>query len=363
MASTRIWSWIGYRGATPALLGDYLSSRRQFQASLRRERLRADRNLTQLSLVTLSLGRRSGDLKSFSIIADVLEARVRGTDEAGWFAKRTIGIILPDTPVDGAWKLVDDLRSLLAKRGISPQFSVYAYPSIGDGDTEVEEERRATPVRRAHHHTAVQPLEVLFLQKLPIWKRALDIVGASVGIVLTSPIMLLAALAIKVTSPGPVIFKQRRDTIGGRPFAIYKFRTMVVDAEQKKAALLKFSEQDGPAFKIAKDPRITRLGRFLRVTSIDELPQLFNILAGDMTLVGPRAMDSKESQHCERWQRRRLDVTAGLTCIWQVRGRSAVPFAEWMRMDLTYIHSRSLSNDLKLIAQTVLAVLRRRGAC
>jgi lipopolysaccharide/colanic/teichoic acid biosynthesis glycosyltransferase len=206
-------------------------------------------------------------------------------------------------------------------------------------------------------------MHTLFVRPLPAWKRTLDVVGAATALVLLGPLMLLVAAAIKITAPGPVIFRQRRDTIGGRRFMIYKFRTMSIDAEQQKAALLAFSEQDGPAFKIVKDPRVTRLGRFLRVTSIDELPQLFNVLAGDMTLVGPRAMDSNESHLCEPWQRRRLDVTAGITCIWQVRGRSSVTFSEWMRMDLRYIGTRCVVHDLKLLAQTVVAVLMRRGAC
>ena len=138
---------------------------------------------------------------------------------------------------------------------------------------------------------------------------------------------------------------------------------MCVDAESQKAELRAQSEQDGPAFKMAKDPRVTPLGRLLRKTSIDELPQLFNVLLGDMSLVGPRPLPCEESNRCEAWQRRRLDVTPGLTCIWQVRGRSKVSFSEWARMDVEYIRSRSLLSDLKLILKTIPAVLFRRGAC
>ena len=172
----------------------------------------------------------------------------------------------------------------------------------------------------------------------------------------------MTALAIKATSRGPVFFTQERDTISGRPFTIYKFRTMCVDAEAKKGELRSLSEQDGPAFKMTDDPRVTPVGRFLRKTSIDELPQLFNVLLGDMSLVGPRPLPCDESHRCEAWQRRRLDVTPGLTCIWQVQGRSNVSFSEWARMDMQYIRSRSLMADLALLLKTIPAVIFRRGA-
>ncbi len=198
---------------------------------------------------------------------------------------------------------------------------------------------------------------------MPGWKRAIDLVGSVTGLMILSPLLLVTALAIKLTSPGPVFFTQMRGGLGGRPFKIYKFRTMCIDAEQKKQALRKFSEQNGPAFKMKSDPRITRLGSFLRKTSIDELPQLFNVVLGDMSLVGPRPLPCDESDRCLPWQQRRLDVTPGLTCIWQIEGRSRVSFDDWARMDVRYIRSRSLVKDAKLIAQTLPAVVLRKGAC
>lgn len=205
-------------------------------------------------------------------------------------------------------------------------------------------------------------VEVLLVKHLPWWKRLIDMTGAGIGLLMLCPLMALIAVAIKGTSKGPVIFKQRRAGLGGQPFYIYKFRTMVVDAEAKKAALRKQSEQDGPAFKLTNDPRITRIGKFLRETSLDELPQLWNVVMGDMSLVGPRPLPMDESAECERWQRRRLDVTPGLTCIWQVKGRSRVTFAEWMRMDVNYIRRRTMWHDVKILAETIPAVLLRKGA-
>src|SRR5262249_45710025 len=157
-----------------------------------------------------------------------------------------------------------------------------------------------------------------------------------------SPLLAVIALAVKATSRGPVLFWQRRSGHGGRPFWMCKFRTMVVNAEAQKANLKSQSEQDGPAFKMRNDPRVTPLGRVLRVTSLDELPQLWNILAGDMSLVGPRPLPCDETSECEPWHRQRLLVRPGLTCIWQVHGRSRVSFTDWMRMDVRYIRSRSL---------------------
>ena len=175
--------------------------------------------------------------------------------------------------------------------------------------------------------------------------------------------MITAALAVKFTSRGPVLYKQLRAGHGGQPFWMYKFRTMLVNADELKAQLLTQNEMDGPAFKIKNDPRITSIGRFLRRTSIDELPQLWHVLTGEMSLVGPRAMAWHEFVDCQVWQRRRLDVTPGLTCIWQVYGRARVNFNEWMRMDLQYVDKQqSMAGDLKLIAATVPAVLFGDGA-
>jgi lipopolysaccharide/colanic/teichoic acid biosynthesis glycosyltransferase len=340
------------------------------RAILDRERMRSDRGNSTFALLTLTLT-TSHCKRDLAVLASVVRDRIRATDDAGLLRPRVVGVLLPETPAEGAWTLAESLCALLPVGVQRPLCAVYQYPNSpsnhkhvngAEDGASIDGDFAARP-RRRDERCGAQPMDALFASPLPTWKRAMDVVGAAIGIALLAPLLLLVAAAIKLTSRGPVVFRQRRDTIGGRQFTIYKFRTMSVDAESKKAGLMSLNEQDGPAFKIVNDPRITRVGRFLRKTSIDELPQLFNVLMGDMTLVGPRAMDSNESRRCEPWQRRRLDVTAGITCIWQVRGRSAVSFAEWMRMDLSYVRSRSLLTDLKLIAQTVPAVLLRRGAC
>jgi lipopolysaccharide/colanic/teichoic acid biosynthesis glycosyltransferase len=205
-------------------------------------------------------------------------------------------------------------------------------------------------------------LERLLVAPIPLWKRTMDIIGATVGLLIFAPVLIAIAIAIKLTSSGPVIFTQRRAGLGGRPFQICKFRTMGVDAEAKKQALRAISEQDGPAFKLTNDPRVTRIGKILRKTSLDELPQFWNVLKGDMSLVGPRPLPIDEQNGVEQWQRARLETTPGLTCIWQIKGRSQVSFADWVRMDMNYLRRRTLWHDLKILVQTVPAVLLRKGA-
>lgn len=192
-------------------------------------------------------------------------------------------------------------------------------------------------------------------------KRVLDIVGASVGLVASLPVLVASAVIIKLTSRGPVFFKQERVGMGGRRFTCLKFRTMRVGAQAQQELLRSASTQDGPAFKMPADPRVTPFGRLLRKFSIDELPQLLNVLAGDMSLVGPRPPIPSEVEKYAWWQRRRISVRPGLTCLWQVYGRNTVTFKRWVEMDLYYIDNWSLWLDLKLIAHTFRAVLRGTG--
>lgn len=193
-------------------------------------------------------------------------------------------------------------------------------------------------------------------------KRVADVLLASVLFLLLSPLLLLLVLLVKLTSPGPILYRQRRCGLGGRQFTLYKFRSMVADADLHRAELEALSARAGPAFKIINDPRCTRFGRWMRKFSLDELPQLWNILRGDMSFVGPRPPLPEEVDRYEPWQRRRLRMRPGLTCLWVLEGRSRLSFERWMRLDLAYIDNWSLWLDLKIFLKTIPQVLFGRGA-
>jgi len=339
---------------------DRLQSSDQLRRALARERARADRSGEHLSLVAFTPRCDGVEHSTSTLLATILPGRLRVTDEFGWLDDRRIGAVLPTTTAAGAWKVADDVCQEFPEDLPPPICTVYSYPLDWSRGEEALDSLPGTELELPDKCTL--GLELLFLQPLPLWKRALDTAGAALGLVALFPVFGVIAAAIKLSSPGPAFFKQRRSGWGGKPFVIYKFRTMVADAASRKAALLQLNEQDGPAFKVRKDPRITPLGRILRCTSLDELPQLWNVLKGDMSLVGPRPLPCEETDACQNWHRQRLDVMPGLTCIWQVRGRAKVTFAEWVRMDLEYIRSRSLWQDLKLLLQTMPAVILRRGA-
>ncbi len=315
---------------------------------------------------------------------------LRLLDDIGQVGDDRWGILLPETSLEGARTLEHRLLEQARQASIPCSIKSYAYGGLCEtpdrcgqmtcsGNCLARGVPRGTPPGVAGHSPMPQPSRTspdsgetlpsppssifrLLAPPIPPWKRVLDILGASAMLVLLSPIFLLAAIAVRLSSPGPIIFRQQRVGLGGRVFWFYKFRSMYVDAEQRKKDLEHLNEAQGPVFKIARDPRITPVGRFLRVTSIDELPQLWNVLRGDMSLVGPRPPIPDEVRRYAPWHRRRLEVPGGLTCIWQVSGRCDIPFEDWMRMDLQYARRQSLATDLALLWKTVGAVLSRRGA-
>jgi len=193
-------------------------------------------------------------------------------------------------------------------------------------------------------------------------KRCLDVLGAMVALVLVLPFLPVLALIIKLSSPGPILYRSIRLGQDGRPFVFYKFRSMVDGAHESRKYMLHMNEAEGPVFKISNDPRITRVGAFLRRSSVDEIPQLWNVLRGDMSLVGPRPPIPEEVEKYEPWQKRRLDVNPGITCLWQISGRSNLGFEEWMRLDIQYIEHRSFALDCKILLETIPVVLSRDGA-
>jgi lipopolysaccharide/colanic/teichoic acid biosynthesis glycosyltransferase len=339
-----------------------LLSREQMCKALAQERARTDRTADHFAVVAFALLGGEQPPEVWERLVKVLRSRLRLIDEMGWLEDGQLGAVLVGSGAEGPWKVVSDVKHRLADNVPPVCCTVHVYPSDDASRALAPANGKACPSVSPEHARASGAIEPLFEQTLPLWKRTLDVVVAVVSLVLLAPLFAAVALAIKLTSPGPVFFGQLRSGRGGKPFVMWKFRSMVADAEVRKKELLAFNEQDGAAFKMKNDPRMTPLGRFLRKSSIDELPQLWNVLRGEMSLVGPRPLPCAETARCTPWQRQRLDATPGLTCIWQVHGRCRVSFADWVRMDVQYIRSRSLWQDVKLLFLTVQVVLLRRGA-
>jgi lipopolysaccharide/colanic/teichoic acid biosynthesis glycosyltransferase len=352
---------------------DFLLSDRDFRFAADCERMRVDRNGSVLSLLLIRLSRKKSSETDVGFLARVLEGRLRLTDTPGLLDDGRVAVLLPDTSAEGAWKVATDISEIYPPGPERPECDVLVYPPHRrereplTTDSELEDSGVIAPVAAEEDGATPRqvaepaPGEFFFAKQMPRWKRALDIAGASVGLVATAPIVLTAAAAIKLSSRGPAFFFQEREGCGGKRFYIWKLRTMRPDAEEQKSKLRPLSQQDGPAFKMLRDPRTTRLGRFLRWSSIDEIPQFWNVLKGEMSLVGPRPLPTEESQACESWQRRRLDVTPGITCTWQVSARGKVRFDDWVRMDLRYAADRSVLKDLKLVFVTLPSVIFQRG--
>ncbi len=208
-------------------------------------------------------------------------------------------------------------------------------------------------------------MQAVYQKKNPAYlklKRGMDILLSAAALVFLAPVFLFTALAIKLEDGGPILFCQYRAGKDMKPFKIYKFRSMLVNADAKMPEMMKDNEQTGHAFKIKNDPRITRVGKFIRKFSIDELPQLINIIKGDMSIVGPRPILTFQMEECSGYERQRLVVQPGLTCYWQIGGRANIGWKEWIEMDLDYIENMSLWTDIKIIARTVPAVFDREGA-
>ncbi len=329
-----------------------------FRIVLGRERDRSDRTQAPVSLVSLDYNQSPEVKHLMPTTVAFLRGRLRSTDDFGLLDTNRLGIVLPATDSMGAWTVALDVCGAIEclPRQLNCEVFEYPDPSDFDGDSiDNLDMNDGIP-------SPSRPLAELFCRPMPLWKRGVDVFGAGIGLLLCGPLFCLVAIAIKATSKGPVFFRQTRSGLGRKPFIMYKFRTMVVDAEQRQAALRDDSDQDGPAFKLQNDPRITSIGHLLRKTSIDELPQLWNVLCGQMSLVGPRPLPCSETDACESWHHRRLDTTPGLTCIWQVSRHSFIHFDDWMRMDVRYVRSQTPVNDAKLLARTIPAVVMRRGA-
>jgi lipopolysaccharide/colanic/teichoic acid biosynthesis glycosyltransferase len=382
------------RAPSKVPVGSVLSTG-EFDRCLARERSLADRGTRQFSLLVLRHVDGTGD--GCSRLARSLRERLRSTDLVGHLDAHRVAVLLSETQPDGAQVVASWVDLIVVELGLRVEPTIYVYPSPAGPlrVAQAEESGRAKGESnghsnghangqsraRANGHVAtdcrapaevdegrcaadwpVADLSAELSVAMPFWKRFLDVFALLLALPVLLPVFIAVAIAIKLDSPGPVIFKQMRAGRGARPFAFYKFRSMFADAERRRTELEALNEQDGPIFKIHDDPRITRVGRLLRRWSIDELPQVWNVLMGDITLVGPRSPMLNEVAAYEPWQRRRLNVMGGVTCIWQVSGRSQISFHEWMRMDMQYVQRSCLKLDLWLLARTVPAVLFGRGA-
>lgn len=370
-------AWAGHM---PGIVG-----RDEFHRLLARERARSDRNSHAFSLVVFQTSKAPSN--KVRRVAEILRESRRLTDDVGWVDPPDLGVLLPDTPAAGARRFAEKMHTALSKESCDVEDRIYTYQGNSDDSSMWAPPPRtrndkatqeapvldmppdpepvslvALPPAPATPAIRVNDLRSFFLKPLPTWKRAMDILVSGLMLLILSPVFLAVAIAVRLSGPGPIIFRQPRAGRGGNPFMFYKFRTMVPDAEALKAALRPANEAEGPVFKMRHDPRVTRVGRVLRKASLDELPQLWNVLKGDMSLVGPRPPTLDEVPSYAPWQARRLEMTGGITGIWQTSGRHEIGFTDWMRMDVRYSNHRSLGMDVKLLAKTVWAVVSGRGA-
>jgi exopolysaccharide biosynthesis polyprenyl glycosylphosphotransferase len=284
------------------------------------------------------------------------DLRAHGLDDVRWALPDGVLEEPAETPPPTVGELVSKIDCCCTEQSIN----VPPIPDLSDHSA------RDSMATRSEHPADPSPLQVPFgaaSQWKRSFKRSLDFALALTLLVVCSPLFAVVALLVKLTSRGPVFFVQERVGLNKRKFPLLKFRTMVADAEKRIAELEHLNEASGPVFKIKNDPRITKLGRFLRRTSIDEIPQLINVLHGAMSLVGPRPLPVRDVNGFNKeWQRRRFSVIPGMTCLWQINGRNHVDFEKWMQLDLYYIDHWSLWLDLKILLKTVPAVIKGSGA-
>jgi lipopolysaccharide/colanic/teichoic acid biosynthesis glycosyltransferase len=393
-----------------SLNSPFLLSHREMQRLVSKERLRCERHRTSFGLVLLHLqcDSREKPLRILAL-AKLLQQRLRLYDEKGLWEGDRLAILLPHTDRDGARSVVSSISRMAARADLHFIADVVVYPEESAQSEDGENGRGLQGIDAAFDRVTNDDSEQTFpcslgsaaesasamvvLDRPPVaglalrssegfdksqvvansselamvlelpyprWKRGIDILASLLGLSMGFPLMVIAAVGIKLTSRGPIIYSQMRTGWRGQRFRLYKFRTMVVNAESQKEALMERNERDGPAFKVKGDPRITPIGSLLRATGIDEIPQLWNVIRGEMSLVGPRPLPCGEDEQCQRWQRRRLDTKPGLTCSWQVSKSRKISFANWMRMDIHYVDQRSLTGDLILMWKTVLAMLLGR---
>jgi len=365
-----------------ASLGRGVLSAAALRRVMDRERGRAERTGRQFSLVAFDLpvaengDEGGGRGRLVERLAGALSRRVRRTDVVGWLDGDRLGVVLTDTAAAGAHSLADETAALLIEADRRPRYTVYVFPpkwrTPGQGSAgrcKNGGQRGAAGAESGGSGPTEERLEPLLAARIPSWKRATDVVVAGAALVILGPLILLCALLIKLFSPGPALFRQMRIGLGGRPFELVKLRSMRAgsDAGVHRQHLSALIGSYVPMEKLQRDPRVFALGNLLRRTCIDELPQLVNVLRGEMSLVGPRPCLPYEAEEYARWHSRRFDIAPGMTGLWQVIGKNSLSFAKMVRLDIAYARMLSPWLDLKILLKTPLTVLAgmlpgRRGA-
>lgn len=338
-----------------------------FLEQMRHEKRRAERTKAPLSIVIIDLNSKESSKVSLSLLESVAD-RIRDTDTIGFLGEYKIGILLPDTNKTGAEeamkKIIDKDKSLFNNNNIIATYPDRIFDSLSVKNLNQQE------IDALFYEDYMESISFTI-----IVKRGIDILGSTIGIMLLSPLMVITTLLIKMDSPGPAIFKQLRLGKKCIPFVFYKFRSMRCEADDNihrdyVANLIKGDSHevnqgdvDKPFYKIKDDPRVTRVGKFIRKTSLDELPQLFNVLKGEMSLVGPRPPLFYEVEKYEPWHLRRILVKRpGITGLWQVEGRSKTTFDEMVRMDIQYVRKCSIWLDFKILLKTIKVIFLQSGA-
>ncbi len=351
-----------------------IRSLEDFRDILERERARAERTGQEFSLVVFDASRQNGTaLACLKDLAHALASRVRASDEVGWFSDKSIGVALPATSAEGAWKFADDVSRRTDSSIPSLERTVYTYPTkwikSGDNPKDAGQLRRSgdrsgTEGSPLMHDggRSIGALDTVLSRGIPAWKRALDVVGSIVALVLFSPVFLVVAAFIKIVSPGPVFYKQNRVGYLGKTFTFWKFRTMHVDndATGHQNYLSSLIHGDAPMLKLDadRDPRIIPCGRIIRQSCLDELPQLINVLLGDMSLVGPRPCLPYEADEYLAWHARRFDSVPGMTGLWQVNGKNKLTFKQMIRFDIQYARTMSPWLDVRILMRTIPAIVK-----
>lgn len=364
-----------------------IESMQVFHRAIERERNRSDRKGRSFSILSYEVIGSDGQERVVKDFFDHVFGRVRKTDVVGWFDERHVAILLPETSEDAARLVAKDLCDCNGKNG-GPKYRIYTYPkaiafgsgkrqefegqaeglSLGVGAELLSAEKQPDTSDDAGRPAAADcefdgaaaGLEPYFSVSLPWWKRAMDLVISVLGLIVAAPVMIVVAVMIKVVSPGPVFFRQERVGRAGKIFELFKFRTMHVDSDNAnhRKYMSHLIDSDAPMIKLdnVRDPRLIPFGQILRKSCIDELPQLFNVLKGDMSLIGPRPCLPYEAEEFLRWHTHRFDTMPGITGLWQVNGKNKTTFKQMIRYDIEYSRKVSMGMDVKILLKTVPAI-------